>query len=224
MAVFVNPHLRAKDEVLVDEVGREGAEPWMVDLIESYASSIERSARIRMGQRLSRLTRELVSNLDHAFRPIAGLNGSVERRNRKSYVQLYQTLGGGPESHNRLHIVVADSGFGIVRTLRPKLRVVDPRYSALSEAKPDHEIVRELLDGALPQFGQASGLGYRSVLEVAESFGGSVKVATGSQDFATGSQISVLAQRPADGKVESRWEARLSLEGTVVHATIPLDQ
>ena len=100
-AVFVNPHERARDDQLVDELGRKEAEPWIADLLMKIGKGLGEDERDLLVARLSRILREMVSNLDHAFRPVTGLYGSVPQQRKKSYVQLYHTTG-KPVSYTHL--------------------------------------------------------------------------------------------------------------------------
>ena len=216
-AVFVNPHARARDDQLVDELGRKEAEPWIAEWLVKIGKGLESLERDLLAARISRILREMVSNLDHAFRPVTGLYGSVPQRRKKSYVQVYCTTG----QTNRLHLVVGDTGLGIVRTLRPKLMAVDSRYDLDDGIKSDSDIVQELLAGKLPNFGQASGLGYSMIRSVASDLGGKVHVVTGSVDN-DNVRTSVIGRVSNAGTSGAESMPEMSVSGTVIHAILPI--
>lgn len=119
--VVVDAHLNSRDSLL-QQASNGLAGAWLQSVTPS---SQDRAVQHRrdVWQKLvtSRVLGEPLINLpDHALTcPQAAVPFNREVR---SLVLLARTDGGGGKSHPRLHLVVADNGYGLVRTLRPKLR------------------------------------------------------------------------------------------------------
>lgn len=225
---FINPHHRTTNESLVREVAHDQAMPWATRLISRIAHGLSDDARQDLIEAVSGVVTELVWNVGHAFVNQSGRSSTVPPDRRRSYVQVYSTDGGGEASHNRLHIVVCDSGHGIVRTLRPKLAAADRAYSEAMESKGsgfgDDQIVRSLLRAELPPFGQASGVGYERITRILTDFGGTFDLVSGSVDQSgVGSTvIASLSIEESTRFVRSRLEQTVEFTGAYCHATIPL--
>ncbi|QYG93445.1 hypothetical protein HC251_14120 [Iamia sp. SCSIO 61187] len=206
-----NPHQSVPRERLAIEVSDNVAVPW-VERVTRYAAPRATGAWVRnFSEAAGTVIRELLYNLStHPFAPIARLP-DLPKTGRKAYVELYSTRGGV----NRVHLVVADTGHGISRTLRPKLRQLRSELTgATSEA-----LVRRLLEQTLPTYGHAEGFGYGRIIELAQRFGGSVDVLTIADDEMGGT----IRARWSEGKVSTERLPTLECRGTVVHATLTIE-
>lgn len=118
--VVIDAHLNSRDSLL-QQASNGLAGAWLQSVTPS---SQDRDVQHRrdVWQKLvtSRVLGEPLINLpDHALTcPLAAQPFTREVR---SLVLLARTDGGGVESYPRLQVVVADNGYGLVRTLRPKL-------------------------------------------------------------------------------------------------------
>lgn len=214
---FLNPHLAAQDEELTEQLTDTQVMPWATRLVGRIGKGLTEEDRDRLGEAIDDITTELILNLGHAFRRHPGPRGFVPTPRQKCYVQVYTTEGGGAASHNRLHLVVADVGHGIVSTLRPKLAEVDSDYKSLDGS----ELVRRLLKNELPGFGRASGLGYQRIVEAVLNLGGAMRLTTGSFDDAD-HVLEALVGNVESDEIVVRASTALHFVGTTAHATIPL--
>ncbi|MDE0496449.1 MAG: hypothetical protein OXH86_03760 [Acidimicrobiaceae bacterium] len=228
--VFLNPHAYAGAEDLDHELTGNQVDGWISQLVKSktvwVASGLELEKRDRARRRLTRtlgnITYELVANLAYAFccRNVARYArvGSLQR----SYVQLYTTRG-GRDSFDRLHFVTADTGFGIVATLLPKLSKI-----ANFERPSSTELIRSLISRELPAYGRNSGRGYRRITEILQEHGGDLYLTTGSVD-ADGKSETIRAHGRYRGAGEPvalavDHDERLHFQGTTAHVILRLER
>lgn len=206
-----NPHQSVPRERLAGEVGDLVAVPW-VERVTRHASPRATTAWVKnFSEAAGTVIRELLYNLSvHPFAPIPRIP-DLPTTGRKAYVELYSTRGGV----NRVHLVVADTGHGISRTLRPKMRQLG---SDLAKETSD-VLVRSLLEQSLPAYGHAEGFGYGRIIELASRFGGSVDLLTSADDSIGGT----IRARWADGRVRVERLATLDCRGTVAHATLTIE-
>ena len=220
-ATFLNPHLRVDDDNLAVDVAELAVAPWASEVVGRVAQGLDEAEREALIEDVGQLAIELVLNLGHAFRRLTGLGGEIPAARQRCYVQIYTTDGGGSESFNRLHLVVADVGHGIIRTLKPKLETVNTSFH---EFEPG-EIIRMLLRDELPEFGRASGLGYKRVVDVVRRHRGSLRLTTGSLDR-DGLPDVAVAELECITDVSAlphiTMNDALGFIGTTAHALIPL--
>ena len=227
--VFLNPHAYAGAEDLDDELTGNQVDGWISQLVKSktawVASGLELEkqdqARRRLTHTLGKITYELVANLAYAFccRNVARYArvGSLQR----SYVQLYTTRG-GRGSFDRLHFVTADTGFGIVATLLPKLSKV-----ANFEHSNSAELIRCLISRDLPAYGRNSGQGYRRITEILQEYGGDLYLTTGSFGV-DGKSETIRAHGRYQGAGEPvalsvDHDETLRFQGTTAHVILRLE-
>lgn len=228
--VFLNPHAYANSEDLDDELTGNQINGWISQLVRSspkWASSVDElesrdEAQQLLIRTLGSIIYELVANLAYAF--CSSNVASHIRRGvlQRSYVQLYTTRG-GKDSYDRLHFVAADTGFGIVATLLPKLtRTAD--FERLSPT----EIIRRLISRQLPPYGRNSGKGYKRITEILEKHGGNLYLTTGLFG-ANGESETIRAQALYRGAGETAElsvsnDAQLGFQGTTAHVILRLGQ
>lgn len=213
---FVNPHLAVQDEDLTDELTDGQVMPWALDLVGRIGKGLDTDDREALSRFVGDIAVELILNIGHAFRRQPGVRGTIPVARQRCYVQVYTTEGGGDESYNRLHLVVADAGHGIVGTLRPKLTARDRAFASTEPV----ELVELLLRNELPNFGRASGLGYRRIVAAVSESGGSMRLTTGSPD--SENVLDVVVAEVAGGDLNVFASTALSFRGTTAHATIPV--
>ncbi|WP_419839258.1 hypothetical protein [Candidatus Poriferisodalis sp.] len=228
--VFLNPHAYAGAEDLDHELTGNQIHRWISQLVRSrrewVSSAHELESRVQAQQRLTRtlgrITYELVSNLAYAF---CSRNVVVHTRDgllQRSYVQLYTTRG-GRDSFDRLHFIAADTGFGIVATLLPKLA----KATDLEQPDPA-ELIRRLISRALPPYGRNGGKGYRRITEILQEHGGDLYLTTGSVRT-SGEPETIRAHAQYQGAGEAPKlsvcdDQRLGFHGTTAHVILRLGQ
>jgi hypothetical protein len=196
-AAFVDPHLtRAEthDHPLSTVVW-----PWLDRLLPRRPPTWHtKELRRRFIGDVGELLSEVVLNIaEHA----AGRGASRLR----SLVQVSVTRG-GRGSFDRLYLSVQDIGPGIAATARPK---VDPTLRA---TLADHQLVFKLVDGSLPPWGRARGMGLPRVLSICQRHNGSLHVATKTTRLRGGQDANRLVSGPAS----------FCLDGTLVALMLPL--
>lgn len=143
--IVVDPHLESRDS-LMEQASRGIAGAWLQCVTPSSSDDSLRRRRLRWQSLVtSRVLGEPLINLpDHALtRP---LGSQTLEHPIHSLVLLARTDGGGTESAPRLQLVVSDNGYGLVRTLRPKLQRSD---SAAPERAHAEDKAEDLLAWAL---------------------------------------------------------------------------
>jgi hypothetical protein len=118
--VVVDPHLRLK-QFLLEQAARGIAGTWLQAITPS-SSVPELADRRRMWINLltSRVLAESLANVtDHAF--TAPLDDPARPFDEPHSLVLLARTDGGQGSYPRLQVLVVDNGYGLVRTLRPKL-------------------------------------------------------------------------------------------------------
>jgi hypothetical protein len=121
--VIIDPHPRGRDFIREQCAGKL-AGGWLSAVIPGSPDTQRAMKRnVWSGVVTQRVLLEpLLNVVDHAFtRPIDG-TPSLPAAPARSFVLLARTDGGGKQSNPRLHLLVADSGYGLVSTLRPKLK------------------------------------------------------------------------------------------------------
>ena len=81
--------------------------------------------------------------------------------------------------------------------------------------------IRDRLAGELPNFGQASGLGYSMIRSVVSDLGGKVHLVTGSVDNEN-VRTSVIGRLSNAGDSHAEPVQQISVSGTVIHALLPI--
>lgn len=215
LLVLANPHHAVPRERLAVEVSDNLAVPWIARVAKSAAPNASESWVSTFSQASGIVISELLYNLsNHPFATLPQVPELPPGR-RKGYVEVYSTRGGGEGSHNRFHLVVADTGHGISRTLRAKMRQLRNDLASAGAAS----LVEALLSQQLPSYGHAEGFGYGRILELASNFNGTIDVLTEADDDMGG---TIIAQWKG-GKVTVERQATLLCHGTVAHATLSLE-
>ena len=148
-------------------------------------------------------------------------------RARRSFAVVSATAGGGHESHNRLQIVVADDGVGIVGSVREKaaaLAARGERTACLSNsAKTGPEIavdvVSDLVEAAYGDrsvIGARAGHGLSTVAKYAARWNGTMNVIS---TFAPGRAMH-QGRRGRSGHWGHREFMYEGVQGTLLHLTL----
>jgi hypothetical protein len=118
--VVIDPHLESR-ESLLRQASNGLAGAWLRSVTPvSQDRAVQHRRDLWKSLVTARVLGEPLINLpDHALTCPPGAD-PLERHVR-SMVLLARTDGGGEESRPRLHMLVVDNGYGLVRTLRPKL-------------------------------------------------------------------------------------------------------
>jgi len=134
--------------------------------------------------------------------------------------QMYATLGGGRDSHNRLHFSVLDNGVGLPRRVNERhTDCVRSAEGALTDA----------ILGKLPRREGGRGVGLSRVREIADQYaeelrsvGGSssIRIVTNGDDSGSASELDWRsASEPATSTI-----AGLPVQGTLVWVSLGLEQ
>ena len=148
-------------------------------------------------------------------------------RARRSLAVVSATAGGGHESHNRLQIVVADDGIGIVGSVREKAMTLAARGEHIAclsnSAKTDSEIaidvVSDLVEavyGDRSVIGARAGHGLSTVAKHAARWNGTMNVIS---TFASG-RAMLHGRRGRSTQWDHREFTYEGVQGTVVHLTL----
>lgn len=189
---FKNPHLGVERSRLAREVNDNVVLRWLQRLVNS---DDDENTWLPLLAAAGTTVRELLYNFAvHPFSTLttaSPLRRDVPKDRQIGYVALYTTKGGGAESFNRLHIVVADCGHGIPATLRPKL----PRAINSETDSADQVLLKRMLEGSLPKYGRAEGRGFVRLVDLTVRHGGSLSVATAAQDGISGTLVANVTSR-----------------------------
>lgn len=220
-------HLERR-QLLQQQMADGLAGSWLRAVIPQTTSRGLKDARSTWcGLVASRVLGEPILNLsDHAMQRPPG--AAPMFRKGHSLVLLARTDGGGEFSYPRLHMVVADNGYGIVSTLRPKLHE-DPLAVELgiTAESPASEVLRLALSHRAESIDDP-GLSWARV-----TFGQTIKEAdVTSQDISlqftvlTGEKGSLVwATVPQSGEVADIRSGVLPgvpFTGTTVFAVVPM--
>ena len=118
--VVVDPHRRSRQ--LLQSRSNQGLAGRWLNLVTPTSQNSDLRAHRKTWRSVVAgrvLVEPLLNLVDHA---IKCPDGADHRRDIRSLVLLARTEGGGTESHPRLQMLIADNGYGLVETLRPKLR------------------------------------------------------------------------------------------------------
>ncbi|HEY5244434.1 MAG TPA: hypothetical protein VIJ60_02115 [Acidimicrobiales bacterium] len=118
--VVVDPHRRSRR--LLQSRSNQGLAGRWLNLVTPTSQDSDLRAHRRTWRSVVAgrvLVEPLLNLVDHA---IKCPEGAGRRRDIRSLALLARTEGGGTESHPRLQMLIADNGYGLVETLRPKLR------------------------------------------------------------------------------------------------------
>ena len=148
-------------------------------------------------------------------------------RAQRSLAVVSTTTGGGHESHNRLQIVVADDGVGIVGSVREKAAALvarGERTACLSNGtKIDSEIAVDVVSdlvgtayGDRSVLGARAGHGLSTVAKHAARWNGTMNVIS---TFAPGRAMH-HGRRGRSGQWDHREFAYEGVQGTLVHLTL----
>ena len=174
----------------------------------------------RLIEDITVITYQLVENLRYAFPTRRFRREYTLAPTRKSYVQLYTTSGGGDAPHGKLHLVVADTGIGIIGSLKPKLR-----YAAEGHSLDSRSIIDQLMNRSLPPYGRGAGGGYRKIIDAVGESGGELFLTTGSTGLEGTREVfraSLSCRRTSSPVTSVVTDVNLHFIGTTVHAAIPL--
>lgn len=126
--------------------------------------------------------------------------------------QVYVTLGGGRDSHNRIHFTVLDNGIGLPRRVRHIYR--DRERSA-------EEALRDAVMGRLPRPPGGRGVGLHLVRRIASQY------TEGLRDIGGNSSICIVTNGDSDGSATClEWNPHAdephaySIEGLPVQGTL----
>lgn len=157
---------------------------------------------------------EIVVNVpDHA--------GIAAQADGASLGQMYATLGGGRDSHNRLHFSVMDNGVGMASRVNEKFT---DRHRTAQEALVDS------VQGALPRRVGGRGVGLHRVHQIASQHAAGLRGAGGA------SSIRIISTGDTDGDaVDLDWRTGsrepktkiiggLPIQGTLVWICLGLEQ
>jgi hypothetical protein len=215
---FKNPHLAVERHRLTRELNTNLLSRWTPQVLEDYGVGGSDAGKLVLS--ISAAVNELVLNFAiHPFGTITGApptRRDIPKDRQVGYVALYTTDGGGDDSGNRLHVVVADGGHGIPATLRPKL----PRRHSARTATSDAELTRLLLEGQVPAYGRGEGRGFLRLVELARHHGGRLRLCTGAVDGSVGTVVASY-----DGKtdqVNAEGWGNVDIAGTIVRLSFLL--
>lgn len=228
--IVVDPHLLSRD-ALMQHAAQGLAGAWLRSVTPDSSDERRREARtVWQSLVTSRVLGEPLINLpDHATaRPVLA---EPLRRAVRSLVLLARTDGGGTDSQPRLHIVVADTGYGIVNTLRPHLHSATASKEERSVAegtsidvlnfamtRPAKTVNDPGLPWARDTFGVAVGKATAEDRPLDVEF----TVVTGDPEH---SNDTIWARAPASGRSEDVVTDRVSgvpFIGTTVFACLPI--
>lgn len=213
--IFKNPHLAVARERLATEVSDNLAVPWVRRVVGAASPQADKAWLTMFSDAAGSVIRELLFNLAvHPFAPLTGVQ-DLEHDRRRAYVSLFSTRGGGEKSHNRVHVVVADTGHGIARTLRPKLRQLGSDTATLDPGK----LLTALLEQTLPSYGHAEGFGFGRIIDLVQRFGGTLHLLTSADDDIGGS----IDATHSSGKSSARRLPTFDCFGTIAHAVLSLE-
>lgn len=134
--------------------------------------------------------------------------------------QVYATLGGGRESHNRIHFTVLDNGAGLPKRVRQLFR--DRERSA-------EEALRDAVMGRLPRPLGGRGVGLHLVRRIASQYteglrniGGksSIRIITSGD---TDGSATCLEWNPDSGEPDAYSIEGLPIQGTLVWVSLGLE-
>ncbi len=145
----------------------------------------------------------------------------------RSLAVVSATAGGGQESYNRLQIVVADNGVGIVGSVREKAAAIAARgeltaclsNSAKSDAEIAVDVVSDLVGAAYGDrsvLGARAGHGLSTVAKYAARWNGTMNVIS---TFAPGRAMH-HGRRGQAGQWDHREFRYEGVQGTLVHLTL----
>ncbi len=135
--------------------------------------------------------------------------------------QVYATLGGGRESHNRLHFSVLDNGVGLPSRVNALYR---------DRSRSAEEAVVDAITGRLPRRTGGRGIGLSLVREIAGEY------AVGEREIGGASRICIVTQGDsADSATVLDWHSGndmpavstveyLPIRGTLVSVSLGLDK
>lgn len=190
-ASFINPH-RAAHSTGTSAVTLV-VRPWLADVLPEYLSKPrDQRANPQFINDMGRLIDELLENVREHASPHGGDNAV------RSLVQIEITRG----SEDRLHLIVLDTGPGIVVTARPK--VADMMLS-------DDALLGALLQGSLTGWHRGRGRGLPDVWKAVSSWSGSSLYVASNKVRLSG--VGGALTTHSDG---------FDLHGTVIAATFPL--
>ena len=219
---FLNPHLYASSLKLGVELVNYQVRPWVKRLLSrpDGAGDEPDPSHERLIEDITVITYQLVENLRYAFPTRRFRREYTLAPTRKSYVQLYTTGGGGDDPHGKLHLVVADTGIGIIGSLKPKLR-----YTADGRSLDSQSIIDQLMNRSLPPYGRGAGGGYRKIIDAVSGSGGELYLTTGSTGLKGTREVfraSLSCRRTSSPVPTVEADATLHFIGTTAHAAIPL--
>ena len=221
---FLNPHLHASSLKLGVELVNYQVRPWVRKLLERPDGTSEASdaSNKRLVEDITSITYQLVENLRYAFPTRRFRREYALPHTRKSYVQLYTTSGGGDDPHGKLHLVVADTGIGIIGSLKPKLR-----YAVEGRSLDSPSIIERLMSRTLPSYGRGAGGGYRKIVDAVCGSDGEFLLTTGSTEIEGTREVfraSLSSRKTSSPSATVDTDANLHFIGTTAHAAIPLKQ
>lgn len=226
--VIVDPHPRGREFVREQCAGKL-AGSWLSAVIPSSQNTeVALRRNVWAGVVTQRvLVEPLLNVVDHAFKRPAGETTTVPYQ--RSFMLLARTDGGGVESHPRLHLLVADGGYGLVQTLRPKLSVSDNQAEAAMAECSAEEILgfavgrpaMTAADPGLPWarsgFAHAVDEAVRTGVIDDDRLNYEFTVLTGDPD----TNGTLIARCTVDGKVNTEAQA-MPFIGTCVLVTLPV--
>ena len=135
--------------------------------------------------------------------------------------QVYATLGGGRDSHNRLHFSVLDNGLGIPRQVNAKYQ---------DRARSAEEALRDAVAGNLPRRAGGRGVGLDLVRRIASEYteghrgvggAGRIRIVTSGDEPMSAACLDWDAGRelPATSTIEG-----VPIVGTIVWVSLGLEQ
>ena len=165
----------------------------------------------------------------HADQCLFELVDNVYRwaRAKSAFAVVSATFGGGDQSHNRLQVVVADNGIGIIESTRRKARELDANgqlsVCLSSEDKEDEEIAESVISNLLEKVygertvvGARGGHGLNTINRHVSRWNGTMNVFSSFAD----SRVIYHGRRGSQGKWLTRPYSAKGIRGTLVHLTL----
>ena len=223
--LYSNTHWRARSWLDFRRYQASAGFPWLGDLVPKPSSIIGRELRDMFIVAICRAFQEVLDNVStHAFNArVSGfaadwLKTSTLHWDRSCLIA--STTTGGRNSHDRIHFLAIDNGYGIPRTMRwqhpdalQTTSAADIIECALRKRLFDREI-----DGH-------DGAGLWSLKEPARFAGGTITVTSEDDRSAGRSAVQVELAVPAAGSGSTRFNVstrgiNVPWRGTAIHAQL----
>ena len=146
---------------------------------------------------------------------------------KSAFAIVSATFGGGDQSHNRLQVVVADDGIGIIESTRRKAADLAANgqmsLSLSNQEKRDEESAEAVISNLLEKvygkrsiIGARGGHGLNTVNQYVYRWNGTMNVFSSFAD----STVIHHGRRGSDGKWLSSTYSAKGIRGTLIHLTL----